>query len=444
MLERTARKLAPRTMEDSIGKVPSFPSRIKWIAAVIVAAAVVLIVVLIPRIYARRGTSSSVPGTATATVQVERKNFSQGIRLTGTTQATRSFVVSAPQLEGAQLSNLSITSIIQPGATVKTGDMLVQFDPQAQVKDFLEKQKTFTDLVAQVEQKKAEAEIAKAKDDTALATAETAVKKAELEVQRNEIVSKIDAEKNQQALEEAQATLAQVKQTYALKRKAAAAATKILEIQRDRAQEAMRYAQSNEDKMTIHAPMDGVAVMNTVWLGSRMGTVQKGDSVQPGVPVMQVVDPSRMEVRATVSQSDLGRLHVGQAAAVRFDAYPGMTLPATLAEISPLAEQGKFSDKVRTFATLFTVQGSDPRLLPDLSAALDIVLESSEHALVVPRGAVASGPDGDFVYTESAAGSKKRAVKLGPISDTEAVILSGVSEGDRLFATAASRGGAKP
>jgi len=413
-------------------------------AMMVAGVAIAFIVFFIPRIHARLWSSNSTHSTSNLTVTVERKSFSQVLRLSGTTQAARSFIVSAPQLEGAQLNNLNITSIIQPGAAVKNGDVLVQFDPQAQMKDFLEKQKTYTDLVSQVEQKKAEAEIAKAKDDTALAMADTALKKAELEVQRNEIVSRIDAEKNQEALDEAKATLKQVKETYDLKRKAADAATKILEIQRDRAKEAMLYAQSNADKMTIHAPMDGVAVMNTVWLGSRMGTVQKGDSVQPGVPFMQVVDPSKMEVRATVSQSDFGSVKTGQTATVHFDAYPGMTLPATLTEVSPLGEQGKFSEKVRTFAALFTIQGSDPRLLPDLSAALDIVLESKEQALVVPRPAVASGPDGDFVWVKSVGGYEKRAVKLGPVSDTEAVIVSGVARGDAVRSSALGDGARQP
>ena len=411
-------------------------------AMVAAGVAIVFIVFFIPRIHATLGSTNSTRSISKPTALVERKNFSRVLRLSGTTQAARSFIVSAPQLEGAQLNNLNITSLITHGATVKTGDVLVQFDPQSQMKDFLEKQKAYTDLVSQVEQKKAEAEIAKGKDDTALATAETGLKKAELEVQRNEIVSRIDAEKNQEALDEAKATLKQVKETYDLKRKAAAAATKILEIQRDRAQEAMRYAQSNADKMTIHAPMDGVAVMNTVWLGSRMGTVQKGDSVQPGMPFMQVVDPSKMEVRATVSQSDSGSVKVGQAATVRFDAYPGMTLPATLAQVSPLGEQGKFSEKVRTFAALFTIQGSDPRLLPDLSAALDIVLESNEQALVAPRAAVTSGPDGDFVWVKSVSGYAKRGIKLGPMSDTDAVIMSGVVQGDVLRVTVLNGDGA--
>ena len=403
---------------------------LKWIALQITGIVLVFFLFLLPRIQGHFYSGVSAGTQSNQTAVVEQKNFSQVLRLSGTTQAARSFIVSAPQLEGAQLNNLNITSLVPAGSTVNEGEMLVQFDPQAQVKDYLEKQKTYTDLVSQVEQKKAESDIAKAADDTALVGAENALKKAQLEVQRNEIVSRIDAEKNQEALEEAQATLSQVKETYDLKRKAAAAGVRILEIQRDRAQEAMRYARSNSAKMAIRAPMNGVAVLNTIWLGSRMGTVQKGDSVQPGVPFMQVVDPSKMEVRATVSQSDLGTVHIGETAAVHFDAYPGMSLPGVLTEISPLGEGGRFSEKVRTFSALFSIQGSDPRLLPDLSAALDIVQQSAENALVVPRQAVARESGGDFLWVKSASGYDKRAIKLGSMSDTEAVILSGVSRGE--------------
>src|SRR5208283_1544841 len=203
----------------------------------IVGALILFFLLVRPRIYGHFRAAASPSAEAPLTARVEQKRFSQVFRLSGTTQATRSFIVSAPQLEGAQLNNLNITALVAAGASVKQDEILVQFDPQAQVKDFLDKHKTYTDLVSQVEQKKAEGEIAKAKDDTALAQAENALKKAQLEVQRNEVVSRIDAEKNQESLEEAQATLAQIKKTYDLKRTADTAAVRILEIQRDRAQE---------------------------------------------------------------------------------------------------------------------------------------------------------------------------------------------------------------
>src|SRR5207245_2199438 len=291
-----------------------------------------------------------------------------------------------------------VTKPAPAGSPVKKDDLLMEVDPQAQMKDYLDKKATYDKLVSQVAQKKAEEDIARAKDDTAMKQAEDELKRAQLELQRNEVVSRIDAEKNQEAADEAQATLKQLKETYQLKRAAAAANIRILEIQRDRAQEAMRYAQSNASKMTVHSPMAGVVVYNTIWLGGRMGTVQQGDQVRAGLPFMAVVDPSQMEVRVELNQVDLLRVRTGLHAKMHLDAYPGIELAATLEDLSPLGHTGQFSETVRVFSARFSIQGTEPRLLPDLSAALDLDLGSEEKALVVPCQSVALESGNSFVW----------------------------------------------
>jgi multidrug resistance efflux pump len=363
-------------------------------------------------------------------VRVERKDFSQTLRLNGATQATRSFVVLAPKLEGAQVGSMVITKLAPAGTHVKKGDILVEFDPQAQTKDYLDKKSTYENLVGQVAQKEAEENIARAKDDTAMKQAEDELKRTQLEIQKNEIVSRIDAEKNQEALDEAQATLKQLIETYQLKRAAAAATIRIQQIQRDRALEAMHYAQGNAARMVVHSPMPGVVVYNTIWLGGRMGTVQQGDQVRPGVPFLQVVDPSQMEVRVELNQVDLLKVHPGQHAQMHLDAYPGMTLPATLEEVSPLGLTGHFTEVVRYFTARFSVQGTDPRLLPDLSAALDLDLGSQKNVLVVPWQSVGIEADRSFVWMKTTVGFEKRSVQTGSRNDLEAVVNYGLSEGD--------------
>jgi HlyD family secretion protein len=298
------------------------------------------------------------------------------------------------------------------------------------MKDYLDKKSSFDNLAGQVSQKQAEEEIARAKDDTAMKQAEDELKRAQLELQRNEIVSRIDAEKNQEAADEAQATLKQLKETYQLKRAASAASIRILEIQRDRAQQAMRYAQSNAAKMTVHSPMAGVVVYNTIWLGGRMGTVQLGDQVRPGLPFMAVVDPSQMEVRVEMNQVDVLNVHPGQHAKMHLDAYPGLSFSATLEDLSPLGHTGQFSEAVRTFAARFSIQGTDPKLLPDLSAALDLELGSEENVLAIPRQCVESDSGNSFVWVKDGGSFKKSTVKTGSASDTEIVVLSGLHEGD--------------
>ena len=307
---------------------------------------------------------------------------SYNLRLSGTTESAHSFAVLAPQLEGAQLSTMIITSLIPDGAHVHGGEVLVQFDSQAQTNDFLEKQNKFSELAGKLAEKQSDEQIASAKDETELEQAESNYKKAELESQKNEIVSQIDAEKNRQAVDETRTALKQLKETFHLKLKAAAASIHILQLQCELAQQAMNYAKSNAAKMTIRSPLEGIAVRTSIWLNERMGTVQPGNQVNPGTSFMQVVDPSKMEVRVSVNQADVIKLQLGDHALIKPDAYPGMSLPAILAEISPLGQEGNFSDKIRVFSGRFTVLGTDSRLLPDLSVAVDLDLAKK----AVPAG----------------------------------------------------------
>jgi HlyD family secretion protein len=255
---------------------------------------------------------------------------------------------------------------------VKKGDPLVEFDRQAQMRDVVDKRAEYEKLVAQVAEEQAKESAARAKDDSELKQAEDSLRKAELEMQKTEIVSRIDAEKNQENLDEAKATFQQLQETYDLKRKAALAAIRILEIQRDRTQQTMQHAQSNSDLMQIHSPIDGVVVLNTIWKQGTMGEVQEGDQVRPGVPFMQVVNPAEMQVRVLANQQDFPILQSGQPAKVRLDAYPELVFPARLDQLSPIGENGDFSNKLRSFVVIVSIQGNDPKLMPDLSAAVDV------------------------------------------------------------------------
>ena len=332
------------------------------LAALIVVGAIVFV-------FSR---SRSKPAATGSSARISAADSTQVLRLKGTTEAVQSRSVLAPQLEGQQVSTLTIIRLVPAGTHVKRGDLLAELDRQAQIKDFIDKQAAYQKLVDQVAQEQAKEVAARAKDETELKTAEDSLRKGELEIQKAEIVSRIDAEKNQETLEEAKATYDQLRQTFELKRKAAQAAIRILEIQRDRTQQTMLHAQSNADLMQIHSPIDGVVVLNTIWKQGTMGEVQEGDQVEPGTPFLQVVDPAIMQVRVTANQQDFPHLQIGQSCKVRLDAYPEMVFPAKVEQLAPIGEPGSFSEKIRTFAVIISIRGNDPKLMPDLSAAVDI------------------------------------------------------------------------
>jgi multidrug efflux pump subunit AcrA (membrane-fusion protein) len=335
-----------------------------------VLIAVIVLCVLATFLWLTGHNKAPVPGSQ---ISSSPADINGELRLKGTTQAVRTRAIQAPLLAGEKEGTLTITNLRAAGSSVKQGDILVEFDRQAQLRDFLDKQAQNSKLADDVLQEVAKEGAARAKDETEIKVAEGDLAKAELEMQKVELLSRIDAEKARETLEEAKATLDQLKETFGLKRKTAQASIRILEIQRDRARETMLHAQANAALMQVHSPINGVVVLNTIWKQGNIGEVQEGDQVRPGVPFMQVVDPSEMEVQVPVNQQDVLALHEGQKARVHLVAYPDLVCPAQLEVIDPMGKPGDFSQKVRTFSATWSIMCTDPRLLPGLSAAVDTV-----------------------------------------------------------------------
>jgi HlyD family secretion protein len=340
-----------------------------------VVAALVVGVLLLAAFHGQTRSPQKVAEPPTSNSQLGRT-----LRLKGTTEAVRMRAILAPVLSGQYVATLTITKLTPAGTRVKQGDLLAEFDRQAQMRDSIDKQAEYDGFVSQVEQAQAKEDTARAKDETEIKQAEDTLSKAQLEMQKAEIMSRIDAEKAQEDLEEAQATLAQLRETFALKRKAAQAAIRILEIQRDRTQQIMLHALADTELMEIRAPLDGVVVLNTIWKQGQMGEVQEGDQLRPGIPFMQVVDPSAMQVRVLANQEDFLSLRIGQTARIHLDAYPELVFPGRLEEMAPIGRGGDFSSRLRIFPVVFSVTGQDPKMMPDLSAALDVDLPDRSSA----------------------------------------------------------------
>jgi HlyD family secretion protein len=377
----------------------------------------------------RRGAASDTGHAEIRTATAQRKDFVRTLRVHGVVEAVEFHVVAAPRLSGAGGGSMVITRLARAGQVVEAGDLLAEFDRQSQAKNYLDRQAEYLDRVEQIRKRSAEQEAEAARDARELKEAEHAVERATLDVRKNEILSRIDAEKNGQKLEEARARLEQVRKTIGLRRRVTTAEVRILEIQRDRARAAMRHAERNAEAMRITSPMAGVVVLNTIFKSNGPGEVQEGDEVRPGIPFLQVVDPGRMQVRARVNQVDALRLQSGQAAVVRLDAYPDLTFPGRVQQIAAIALGGSFSDRVRTFPVLVAMEGSDPRSMPDLSAAVDVELERVRGALVVPRDAVTRRDGRAFVRAVSGGAFDETPVQLGPASDLEVVVESGLRDG---------------
>jgi len=375
----------------------------------------------------QKGTVVSAAESRTAVIK--RGDFLRTIRITGSTEAVRAYVVQAPQLAGGG-QRMVLVRLVHAGTRVHKDDVLAEFDQQDQLKQFRDSQAQYLGFLDKIKKLQADNAAALAKDQTALQAADDDYQKAKLEMMKNEVVSRIDADRNRLTLEEDEATLKQLRQTLDLKERARQAQLKDLEIQRDKAQGQMLYAQINSQRLVIHSPLEGLVVLSPIWKGSSMGDAQEGDEVWPGSPFMQVVDPSAMQVAARVNQVDFPYLRLGQQARVRLDAYSDLVLSASIEHLAAIGNTSSLSQAVHNFNATFAIQGTDPRLLPDLSAAVDVELVRLPDVLLAPRDALVLENGKPYAWARRGASFEKRPVTTGQTNDVEAVVLSGLLAGD--------------
>ncbi|MEX2271893.1 MAG: HlyD family efflux transporter periplasmic adaptor subunit [Vicinamibacterales bacterium] len=296
------------------------------------------------------------------------------VRLTGIVEAEQAAAIVMPRLHGGRGGgDMVLMSLVPGGTRVGKDQVLIEIDPQDQVRQAFEQRVSLSDLEGQIGRTIATQAVSRSQDDTAITVAENDVARAKLEVTKNELIPKVEAEKNSLALEQAEARLKQLRETYGLKRTAALADMRILEIRRDRARQALEHAEGNADLMTIRAPFDGLVVLKTTFRAGTMTEYQEGDQVRPGQAVLDVIDPNRMRVRAQINQADITRVSVGQPASIGLDAYPGLAFDGVVEQIAPLATPSQRNPRVRTFTCVVSVRGSHPNLLPDLTASVELL-----------------------------------------------------------------------
>lgn len=331
------------------------------------------------------GASKSPGAAGSAKAGAQPDDAGTVIRLSGTVEAVRASTVIVPRLAGQATNSLVITSLVPPGTKVASGDLLVQFDPQQQVRNAMDRRAEVVDLDGQIAKKRADQAIARAASETALAQAEHDLDRARLDLAKNDFVSPVDAEKNRLIFQQDTAKVAQLREALALKQKAADADVRILEIRRERSERALKYAESNTALMAVHATFEGVVVIKSVFKGNGMSEVQEGDEVRPGLPILDIVDPTAMRVRARVNQADIELVELGRPAKVRLDAYPELSFDGRVDLVAPLGVTSSLTSTVRTFTALVSIQGMHPRLMPDLTASVELAGRASSTTTLARR-----------------------------------------------------------
>ena len=407
------------------------PSRAKWGW---VAVAVVLAASGLAYLAFRGKTQKLAVETSVRTARIVTGSLDRVLRISGTTAARNFASITTPMMRGPDSGrNLVLIKLAPAGSLVKKGNLIAQIDAQP-IKDHVD------DLSALVIQ--ADADIKKRKAEQAiemenlrqtLRAAKAAVDKARLDNGAAEIRMPIDKELLQLGIQEAEAQHKELQSEIVTTEEKQRAEIRVLEYTRDRHTRHRDRHTRDLTKFTVHAPIGGLVVMHSIWRSGDFGQIQLGDQVWPGQPFMKIVDVNSMQVEAQVNQVESENLRIGQSVRVNFDAFPGLSLAGKVRSVGAMAVAGwRENYYIRTLPVVISILGSDSRVIPDLSASGDVILDRRENTLIAPIEAVRFESGKRVAYIKQGDHFSARAVKVGTGNNTQVEILAGLNAGDEV------------
>ncbi|NTU79178.1 MAG: HlyD family efflux transporter periplasmic adaptor subunit [Chloroflexales bacterium] len=287
----------------------------------------------------------------------------------------------------------------------------------------------------------AESELASAKSD--LETLQDGATDAEIASARASVAS---AQANLSALQEGasaeEITIAQASVEQAqislneLTAPGSAATIASAEASLAQAQVAVTEAQLDLENATITAPFDGVVSAVAVSVGDTAGA----DAT------ISVLDPTKLYVELSLSESDVADVAVGQSVELVFDALPDAAITGTVTSVAPMAT---VSSNVATYPARVSFDPGDQPIKVGMTASGTIITEEHADALLLPTRAIQTQGENQVVQVQESVGAAPvtLAVETGLSSDGQTEILSCVDtntlclqEGDTLVVTTASSG----
>jgi multidrug resistance efflux pump len=335
---------------------------------------------------------------------------------------------------------LRVVKLIQTGVAVKSGDVVVEFDPADQQFALDQAKSEVAEAEQEIAKMKADASAQAAQDEVGLLTARFAVRRAELDASANELIAAIEAEKNLLSLEEAKRALQQLEQDIKSRAETNSAALAVVLEKRNKATLAVQRAQQVIESLLLKAPLDGVVAVKDnrdasggmMFYGMTLPEYREGDAVSPGRPVADVIEAGRMEMRAKVDENDRANLTEGQAAAIEIDAIAGEKFPAKVGALSGLVNRDFWeSGATRQFDVTFQFVKPDPRMKAGASAAVTIEGKEIKDALTVPRQAVFQRNGKTHVFVRTGDRFDQREIKVVQRTESRAAI-EGLAEGTEV------------
>jgi len=205
---------------------------------------------------------------------------------------------------------------------------------------------------------------------------------------------------------------------------------------------AVRLRQLGEqlESARMYARRAGLVVYEEFLSASPRRKVRVGDRVTGSQGIVTIPEVSRMLLESSVGEAEVHRVHPGQPAVVRVEAFPDLRLTGRVNRVGSLARASAdrpFEDK--RFDLVVGLDATPAELRPEMSARADIVVGTRSDVLLLPITAVFEQRGQMVAHVMQRFGIETRALAIGESNDVQVEIVNGVREGDQVLLTEPGR-----
>ncbi len=340
-----------------------------------------------------------------------------------------SYDLLAPMVWG----NLQIMELAPEGSMVKTGDVVVRFDPSSM-------QSTLEETKDRLDTNEAELTALDTQQSIRYSEMETNLKSSVFTRELAEL--KKERMKYESPLQQRQAELEYQRQMLVLDEEETRLKNQKIIDKASRMQVSMNYEQtvSNMEtvkrmisELTLTAPIDGLIVYNEIGgRGSARHKVQVGDKPWPRQPIISIPDPENIDAVMRVNEVDAGKITPGDKALLSLDAFEQSSYSGEITSISRLADKKDSNSDIKDFEVIIRVANPDSMLKPGMTVRGRIVIGRIPNVVYVPAGAIFEDANGKPVVFKRKGSQKPMPVTLGKRNDRFVIVAEGLSAGEEV------------
>ena len=156
-------------------------------------------------------------------------------------------------------------------------------------------------------------------------------------------------------------------------------------------------------------------------------TVSTGEMVSPSIPLLSIIDVSRIFVKVGISEKDISKIKEGQKVNLEIDAFLEEKFQGEV------VSKGVAVDQIsKTLEVKIEILQPEVDIPVGVFARGDILVKTNQDALIIPSSALTRKKDGIYVYVIEEGIARQKEVVLGIIQDERVEILDGLSEEEEI------------